>query len=136
LRTLRPLDFDTIRDSVKKTHHLVTMETGWPFCGIGAELSAQISESDAFDYLDAPVLRVTGLSGKADMSTVNSLSIHLCRRRYSHALCRHIGSCCIAIHGRYCTNCEEEFKHCLTSRQSQRRMNAIHPINRPPRFHF
>ena len=60
LRTLRPLDFDTIRDSVKKTFHLVTFETGWPFCGIGAEISAQISESDAFDYLDSPVLRVTG----------------------------------------------------------------------------
>uniref|UniRef100_A0A915MSM5 Pyruvate dehydrogenase E1 component subunit beta n=2 Tax=Meloidogyne incognita group TaxID=654580 RepID=A0A915MSM5_MELJA len=61
LRTLRPLDFDTIRDSVKKTFHLVTFETGWPFCGIGAEISAQISESDAFDYLDSPVLRVTGV---------------------------------------------------------------------------
>jgi len=61
LRTLRPLDFDTIRESVKKTHRLVTVETGWPFCGIGAEISAQIVESDAFDYLDAPVLRVTGV---------------------------------------------------------------------------
>jgi pyruvate dehydrogenase E1 component beta subunit len=61
LRTLRPLDFDTIKNSVKKTHHLVTMETGWPLCGIGAEISAHISESDAFDYLDAPVMRVTGV---------------------------------------------------------------------------
>uniref|UniRef100_A0A914I859 Pyruvate dehydrogenase E1 component subunit beta n=1 Tax=Globodera rostochiensis TaxID=31243 RepID=A0A914I859_GLORO len=61
LRTLRPLDFDTVRRSVLKTHHMVTVETGWPFCGIGAELSAQVAESDAFDYLDAPVLRVTGV---------------------------------------------------------------------------
>jgi len=61
LRTLRPLDFDTIKNSVKKTHHLVTMETGWPICGIGAEISAHIAESDAFDYLDSPVLRVTGV---------------------------------------------------------------------------
>lgn len=61
MRTLRPLDFETIRKSVKKTHHLVTVETGWPFAGIGAEISAQVSESDAFDYLDAPVLRVTGV---------------------------------------------------------------------------
>ena len=60
MRTLRPFDFDTIRDSVKKTNHLVTFETAWPFCGIGAEISTQISESDAFDYLDSPVLRVTG----------------------------------------------------------------------------
>lgn len=61
LRTLRPLDFDTVEQSVKKTHHLVTVETGWSFCGIGAELSAQIAESEAFDYLDSPVLRVTGV---------------------------------------------------------------------------
>ncbi|KAI1713939.1 transketolase, pyrimidine binding domain-containing protein [Ditylenchus destructor] len=61
LRTLRPLDFDTIANSVKKTHHLVTVETGWSFAGIGAEISAQVSESDVFDYLDAPVLRVTGV---------------------------------------------------------------------------
>jgi len=61
LRTLRPLDFQTIRNSVVKTHHLVTIESGWPFCGIGAEISAQVAESDAFDYLDAPVLRVTGV---------------------------------------------------------------------------
>lgn len=74
LRTLRPLDFETVKTSVIKTHHLVTVETGWPFCGIlylifsfseikpgiGAEISAQISESEAFDYLDSPVLRVTG----------------------------------------------------------------------------
>ncbi|KAI6176060.1 Pyruvate dehydrogenase E1 component subunit beta [Aphelenchoides bicaudatus] len=60
LRTLRPLDFETIRQSVKKTHHLITVESGWPFCGIGAEICAQIVESDAFDYLDAPVLRCTG----------------------------------------------------------------------------
>ncbi|KAI6204622.1 hypothetical protein M3Y94_00697200 [Aphelenchoides besseyi] len=61
LRSLRPLDFETIRESVKKTHHLVTVEQGWPFGGIGAEISAQIVESDAFDYLDAPPLRVTGV---------------------------------------------------------------------------
>ena len=58
---MRPLDFETIRNSVKKTHHLVTVEYGWPFAGIGAEISAQVAESDAFDYLDAPVLRVTGV---------------------------------------------------------------------------
>ena len=44
-----------------RTHHLVTVEQGWPVCGIGAEICAQIVESEAFDYLDAPVQRVTGV---------------------------------------------------------------------------
>uniref|UniRef100_A0A915DIK0 Pyruvate dehydrogenase E1 component subunit beta n=1 Tax=Ditylenchus dipsaci TaxID=166011 RepID=A0A915DIK0_9BILA len=61
LRSLRPFDFDTIAKSVKKTGHLVTIETGWPFCGIGAEISAEVSESDVFPYLKHPVLRVTGV---------------------------------------------------------------------------
>ena len=59
LRTLRPLDSDTVIESVKKTGRLVTVEEGWPQGGIGAELSARVSEQ-AFDYLDAPVIRVTG----------------------------------------------------------------------------
>ena len=59
LRTLRPMDSDTVIESVKKTGRLVTVEEGWPQGGIGAELSARVSEQ-AFDYLDAPVLRVTG----------------------------------------------------------------------------
>jgi pyruvate dehydrogenase E1 component beta subunit len=60
LRTIRPLDMPTIVESVKKTNRLVTVEAGWPMFGVGAEIVAQISESDAFDHLDAPVLRVTG----------------------------------------------------------------------------
>jgi len=60
LRTLRPLDIDSIIKSVKKTNHLVTVETGWPQCGIGAEIITTVMESDAFDYLDAPCNRVTG----------------------------------------------------------------------------
>jgi len=59
LRTLRPLDSDTVIASVKKTGRLVTVEEGWPQGGIGAELSARVMEQ-AFDYLDAPVMRVTG----------------------------------------------------------------------------
>jgi pyruvate dehydrogenase E1 component beta subunit len=59
LRTLRPLDTDTIVASVKKTNRLVSVEEGWPYAGIGSELAAQIMEL-AFDDLDAPVLRVTG----------------------------------------------------------------------------
>lgn len=60
LRTIRPLDTASIVTSVKKTNHLVTVEGGWPMFGVGAEIAAQINESEAFDYLDAPVLRVTG----------------------------------------------------------------------------
>jgi len=59
LRTLRPLDSDTVIESVKKTGRMVTVEEGWPQGGIGAELSARVMEA-AFDYLDAPVMRVTG----------------------------------------------------------------------------
>ena len=58
LRTLRPLDCETVIKSVKKTNRLVSVEEGWPFAGIGAEISAVVSEQ-AFDWLDAPVLRVT-----------------------------------------------------------------------------
>ena len=60
IRTMRPLDRKTIIESVMKTNRLVTVEEGWPQCGIAAEICAVVMESDAFDYLDAPVERVTG----------------------------------------------------------------------------
>ena len=59
LRSLRPLDIDTILASVKKTNRFISCEEGFPFAGIGAELSAQVTEK-AFDWLDAPPLRVAG----------------------------------------------------------------------------
>jgi pyruvate dehydrogenase E1 component beta subunit len=59
LRTLRPLDTETIIASVMKTNRLVTVEEGWPQFGVGAEVAAVVMEK-AFDYLDAPVSRVTG----------------------------------------------------------------------------
>ncbi|HMC07067.1 MAG TPA: alpha-ketoacid dehydrogenase subunit beta [Solirubrobacterales bacterium] len=58
-RTLRPLDLDTILDSVRKTNRCVVVEEGWPHGGVGANIAALIQEQ-AFDYLDAPVQRVTG----------------------------------------------------------------------------
>lgn len=58
-RTLRPLDLDTILESVKKTNRAVIVEEGWPHGGVGANLAALIQEQ-AFDWLDAPVQRVTG----------------------------------------------------------------------------
>ena len=59
LRSLRPLDTDTIIKSVMKTNRCVTIEEGWPTCSIGSEISAVLMEK-AFDYLDAPVIRITG----------------------------------------------------------------------------
>ncbi len=59
LRTIRPLDIETIVSSVKKTNRLVSIEEGWPRFGLGSEMAALMMEH-AFDYLDAPVARVTG----------------------------------------------------------------------------
>jgi len=59
LRTLRPLDYDTVLASVMKTNRCVTVEEGWPVGSIGNHLSAYIM-THAFDYLDAPVLNCTG----------------------------------------------------------------------------
>jgi len=59
LRTLKPMDTDTIVESVKKTGRAVTVEEGWAQSGVGAEIAARIMEH-AFDYLDAPVARVSG----------------------------------------------------------------------------
>ncbi len=60
LRTIRPMDTETIIASVKKTNRVVTVGEGWPTCGIGAEVSAVVIEQ-AFDYLDAPPVRVSGV---------------------------------------------------------------------------
>jgi pyruvate dehydrogenase E1 component beta subunit len=59
LRTLRPLDYDTVIKSVMKTNRMVTVEEGWPVGSIGNHLSAYVM-THAFDYLDAPVLNCTG----------------------------------------------------------------------------
>src|SRR6476659_3777213 len=58
-RTIRPLDIDTIIESVKKTNRIVVAEESHPVCSVNAEISAQVMEK-AFDYLDAPVKRVSG----------------------------------------------------------------------------
>ncbi|MFY9287577.1 MAG: pyruvate dehydrogenase complex E1 component subunit beta [Alphaproteobacteria bacterium] len=59
LRSIRPLDTETIVESVKKTNRLVSVEESWPFAGIGSEMAALMMEQ-AFDYLDAPMVRVHG----------------------------------------------------------------------------
>ncbi len=60
LRTIRPLDRDTIIKSVKKTGRVLTVEEGWPQSGVGAEVITLVNETEAFDYLDAPPARITG----------------------------------------------------------------------------
>ena len=60
LRSLRPLDTETIIASVKKTNRVVSVEEGWPFAGIGSEIAMQVVEH-CFDWLDAPPVRVAGL---------------------------------------------------------------------------
>jgi len=71
LRTIRPLDRPCVIESIKKTNRIVSVEEGWPQHGIGAEIAATIMESDAFDYLDAPMERVAG----ADVPMPYSVSI-------------------------------------------------------------
>ena len=58
LRTVRPLDYDTILNSVKKTNRLVVLEEAWPFGSVASEITYMVQEK-AFDYLDAPVQRIT-----------------------------------------------------------------------------
>ena len=59
-RSLRPLDREAIIASAKKTGRVVSVEEGWAQCGIGAEIAGILMETDAFDYLDAPMERITG----------------------------------------------------------------------------
>ncbi|CAG0922294.1 unnamed protein product [Notodromas monacha] len=61
LRSIRPLDMKCIGDSIKKTHHLITVEEGWPAGGVGSNISSRVGESEELFYqLDAPIMRVTG----------------------------------------------------------------------------
>lgn len=60
LRSIKPLDLPTIFKSIMKTHHAITVEAGFPAFGVGSEICAQVMESEAFDYLDAPIERITG----------------------------------------------------------------------------
>ncbi|SDR05795.1 pyruvate dehydrogenase complex E1 component subunit beta [Pseudovibrio sp. Tun.PSC04-5.I4] len=59
LRTIRPLDMDTVLKSVRKTGRLVTVEEAYPICSVSSEIAYRV-QSEAFDWLDAPILRVTG----------------------------------------------------------------------------
>ena len=59
LRTLRPLDMETVLASVRKTNRIVTVEEAWPVCSLGSEICARVT-AEAFDYLDAPPTKVSG----------------------------------------------------------------------------
>ncbi len=69
-RSLRPLDIGTISESVKKTSRLMCVYEGVKTLGIGAEISAAIAESEAFDYLDAPILRLGGAESPIPYSPI------------------------------------------------------------------
>ena len=69
LRTVRPLDFDTVINSVKKTNRLVILEEAWPFASVSSEITFQVQER-AFDYLDAPIERITTADTPAPFSPV------------------------------------------------------------------
>lgn len=71
MRCIRPLDRNTIVNSVKKTNRIVNVEEGWPQSGIGSEIAALMMETEAFDYLDAPLERIAG----ADIPMPYSVSI-------------------------------------------------------------
>lgn len=59
LRTIRPLDYETIVNSVKKTNRLVVVDESWPFGSVSSEIAFQV-QKHGFDYLDAPIKRVNG----------------------------------------------------------------------------
>ncbi|OYU84631.1 MAG: pyruvate dehydrogenase complex E1 component subunit beta [Flavobacterium sp. BFFFF2] len=69
LRTIRPLDYNTILDSVKKTNRLVVLEEAWPFASVASEITYMVQEQ-AFDYLDAPIQRITTADTPAPFSPV------------------------------------------------------------------
>ena len=69
LRTLRPIDYDTVLESVKKTNRLVIVEEAWPFGNVSTEITYQV-QSQAFDYLDAPVVKVNTADTPAPYSPV------------------------------------------------------------------
>lgn len=73
LRSIKPLDRATIAASVRKTHRLVSVEEGWPQCGIGSEIAA-LAMDECFDDLDAPVMRVTG----AELPTPYAANLEAC----------------------------------------------------------
>jgi len=69
LRTVRPLDYETVIASVKKTNRLIILEEAWPFGNVSTELSYQVQEQ-AFDYLDAPILKINTADTPAPYSPV------------------------------------------------------------------
>ncbi len=69
LRTIRPMDYDTIINSVKKTNRLVVVDESWPFAGVSSEISHQVQRY-AFDYLDAPIVRVNAKDTSLGYSSV------------------------------------------------------------------
>jgi pyruvate dehydrogenase E1 component beta subunit len=89
LRSIRPLDEETILESVRKTHRAVYIEENKPFCGIGAQISSMIMEQ-AFDSLDAPVLRVTSI----DSPAIYSMPLEKIQLPQAHDIIAKVTSIC------------------------------------------
>ncbi len=89
LRSIRPLDETTVLESVRKTHRAVYIEENKPFCGIGAQISAMIMEQ-AFDSLDAPVLRVTSI----DAPAIYSMPLEKIQLPQAHDIIAKVTSIC------------------------------------------
>jgi hypothetical protein len=104
LRSIRPMDREAIIATVKKTSRLVTVEEGWPQCGVGAEIAAVIMETDAFDYLDAPVERVREAGVAAvDDGVAGSICVCLCCMHVCAKACVSVCACARARScGIYC----------------------------------
>ncbi|MCH7525639.1 MAG: pyruvate dehydrogenase complex E1 component subunit beta [Bacteroidetes bacterium] len=69
LRTVRPLDIDTVLESVKKTNRLIILEEAWPFGNVSTEITYQV-QSQIFDYLDAPIVKINTADTPAPFSPV------------------------------------------------------------------
>jgi len=69
LRTIRPLDYDTLVQSLKKTNRMVVVDESWPFAGVSAEI-AYAMQKHAFDYLDAPITRLNAADTSLSYSSV------------------------------------------------------------------
>ena len=69
LKTIKPLDKDTIINSVKKTNRLISVEEAWPFASVGSEI-VSIVQNEAFDYLDAPIIKVNSANVPMPYSSV------------------------------------------------------------------
>src|SRR3546814_20833994 len=96
LRTIRPMDKDTIVKSVQKTNRLVVVEEGFPQSGVGSEISASMMEL-AFDYLDAPVARVSGKDVPMPYAPHLEKTAQIARASCRERVCQDVSICVLPV---------------------------------------